>query len=206
MHIYTSAWCNKSIDFSLYQINLHASQSHTLQRHSIVFAHIHRMTATSLRMRCNSYTSHKHTVKARFSFCTSTRLRDAINRSIFHFIRSIYMHRNHIHCKDMTQSLLIYTERQQRLCIHAATNIQHSHSHWESTTQLLRTYTSVQRDKLIGFSIFWLIYMHCKYRDQNSSSSLSLMIIQRTWKLTSKWSAFIYIDQSSSSLCNLMII
>ncbi len=134
LHIYTSAWCSKSIDFSLYQINLHASQSHTLQRHDTVFAHIHRMTATSLRTRCNSYTSHTHTAKTRLSFCTFTRLRDAVNRSIFHFIRSIYMHRNHIHCKDTTQSLLIYTERQQRLCAHAATNIQHSHSYCEDTT------------------------------------------------------------------------
>ena len=61
--IYTFAWCSKSIDFSLYQIDLHASQSHTLQRHNTVFAHIHRMAATSLRMRCNSYTSHTYTLQ-----------------------------------------------------------------------------------------------------------------------------------------------
>ncbi len=60
LHIYTSAWCSKSIDFSLYQIDLHASQSHTQQKHDTVFAHIHRMTATSLRTCCNSYTSHTH--------------------------------------------------------------------------------------------------------------------------------------------------
>jgi len=118
----------------------------------------------------------------------------------------IYRRHNHIHCKDTTQSLLIYIERQQRLCAYAATNIRHSHSHCESMTQLLRTYTSVQRNKSIGFSIFWLIYMHCKYKDQNSFSSLSLMIIQWTWKLMLKWSAFIYIDQSSPSLRSLMII
>ncbi len=53
-------WCSKSINFLLYQINLHALQSHTLQRHDTVFAHIHRTTATSLRMRCNSYTSHTY--------------------------------------------------------------------------------------------------------------------------------------------------
>jgi hypothetical protein len=205
LHIYMSAWCSKLIDFSLYQINLHASQSHTLQRHDTVFAHIHRTTATSLRMRCNSYTSHIH-MKTRLSFCASTRLRDAVNRSIFRFIRSIYMRRKYIHCEDTTQSLLIYTERQQRLCAHAATNIRHSHSHCESTTQLLRTYTSVQCSKSIGFSIFWSIYIRRKYIDQNSSSSFSWMIIQQTWKLTSKWSAFIYIDQSSSSLRSLMII
>ncbi len=61
--IYTSAWCSKSIDFLLYQINLHALQSHTLQRHDTVFAHIHKTTATSLRMRCNSYTSHIYTLQ-----------------------------------------------------------------------------------------------------------------------------------------------
>ena len=53
LHIYMSTWCSKSIDFSHYQINLHASQSHTLQRHDTIFAHIHRTTATSLRMCCN---------------------------------------------------------------------------------------------------------------------------------------------------------
>jgi len=53
LHIYTSAWCSKSIDFLLYQIDLHALQLHTLRRHDIVFAHIHRTTATSLRMHCN---------------------------------------------------------------------------------------------------------------------------------------------------------
>ena len=260
LHIYTSAWCSKSINFLLYQIDLHALQSHTLQRHDTVFAHtqndsnvfahalqliyithtytakarlsfctythlcnavnlsisifwlmymrcnIHRTTATSLRTRCNSYTSHTYTAKAWLSFCASTRSWNAVNRLIFRLIESIYMHRNHIHCKDTTQSLLIYTEQQQHLCAHVATNIWHSHSYCKGMTQLLHTYTSVQRDKSIDFSIFWLIYMHCKYRDQNSFSSLSLMIIQRTQKLTSKWSAFIYIDQSSFSLCNLMII
>ncbi len=53
LHIYTFTKCSKSIDFSLYQIDVHALQSHTLQRHDTVFAHIHRTTATSLRTRCN---------------------------------------------------------------------------------------------------------------------------------------------------------
>ncbi len=57
LHIYTSVWCSKLIDFLPYQIDLHASQSHTLWRHDTIFAHIHRTTATSLRMRCNSYTT-----------------------------------------------------------------------------------------------------------------------------------------------------
>ncbi len=61
--IYTFAWYSKSIDFLSYQIDLHASQSHTLQRHDIVFAHIHRTTATSLHTRCNSYTSHIHILR-----------------------------------------------------------------------------------------------------------------------------------------------
>ncbi len=63
LRIYTSAWCSKSIGFSLNQIDVHASQSHTLRRHDTVFAHIHRTTATSLRTRCNSYTSHTHTLR-----------------------------------------------------------------------------------------------------------------------------------------------
>ncbi len=116
------------------------------------------------------------------------------------------MHCSHIHCEDMTQSLLIYTEQQQRLCAHAATNIQHSHSHCKDTTQLLHIYTSVRCSKSIDFSIFWSIYRRHKYINQNSSSSFSWMIIQWTWKLTSKWSAFIYINQSSSSSISLMII
>ncbi len=152
------------------------------------------------------YVTHTYTTKTRLSFCTSTRLCDAVNRLIFRIIRSIYMHRNHIHCKNTTQSLLIYTERQQRLCARAATNIRHSHSHCEDTTQLLHTYTSVQRSKSIDFSIFWSIYMRRKYINQNSFSSFSWVIIQRTWKFTSKWSAFIYIDQSLSSSLSLMII
>ncbi len=61
--IYTSAWCSKSIDFLLYQIDLHTLQSHTLQKHDIVFAHIHRMTATSLRTRCNLHTSYTYTLQ-----------------------------------------------------------------------------------------------------------------------------------------------
>ena len=104
------------------------------------------------------YITYIHTAKTRFSFCISTHSCDAVNRSIFRFIRSMYMHRNHIHCKNMTQSLLIYTEQQQRLCAYAATNIRHSHSHCEGTTQLLHTYTFVQRSKLINFD--FLIDLH----------------------------------------------
>ena len=63
LHIYTSAWCSKSIGFLLYQIDLHASQSHTWWRYNTVFAHIHRTTATSLCIRCNSYTSHTYTLQ-----------------------------------------------------------------------------------------------------------------------------------------------
>ncbi len=66
---------------------------------------------------------------------------------------------NHIHCKDTTQSLLIYTERQQRLCIHAATHIHHTYIHCKDMTQLLRIYTSVQRSKSINFFDF-LIDLH----------------------------------------------
>ncbi len=151
------------------------------------------------------YDIHTVIAKAWLSFCAYTHLCNAVNQSISIFWL-IYTHCNHIHCKNMTQSLLIYIEQQQRLCAHAATNIWHSHSHCKSMTQLLRIYTSVQRSKSINFSIFWLIYMRRKYIDQNSSSSFSWVIIQRTWKLTSKWSAFIYINQSSFSSLSLMII
>ncbi len=52
LHIYTSVQRSKLINFD-FLIDLHTLQIHTLQRHDIVFAHIHRITATSLRMRCN---------------------------------------------------------------------------------------------------------------------------------------------------------
>ncbi len=100
------------------------------------------------------YITYTYTAKTWFSFCTSTCLHDAVNRLIFRIIRLIYMHRKHIHCKDTIQSLLIYTEWQQRLCAHAATHIHHTHTHCEGTTQLLHIYTSVQRSKSIDFSVY----------------------------------------------------
>ncbi len=104
------------------------------------------------------YITHTYIAKTWLSFCASTDLHDAVNRSIFRFIRLIYMHCNHIHCKDTTQSLLIYTERQQRLCACATTHIHHTHTYCENMIQLLRTYTSVQRSKLINFN--FLIDLH----------------------------------------------
>ncbi len=100
------------------------------------------------------YDIHTYITKTRLSFCTFTRLQDAVNRSIFCFIRLIYMHRNHIHCKDMTQSLLIYTEQQQRLCACAATHIHHTHTHCEDTTQLLHIYMLTWCSKLIDFLLY----------------------------------------------------
>ena len=58
----------------------------------------------------------------------------------------------------MTQSLLIYTEQQQRLCACVATHIHHTHTYCKDMTQLLRIYTSVQRSKLIDFD--FLIDLH----------------------------------------------
>ena len=136
-----------------------------------------------MHIHCNSYTSHIYTAKTRLNFCTSTRLCNAVNQSIFRFIRSIYMHHNHIHCKDTTQSLLIYTERQQRLCARTATNIRHSHSHYKDTTQLLHTYTSMQCSKSIDFSIFWMIYMRWEtayWRKNRNQTLLRLKVAQRT--------------------------
>ncbi len=96
--------------------------------------------------------------QTRLSFCTSTCLHDAVNWSIFRFIRLMYMHCNHIHCEDMTQSLLIYTKWQQRLCTCVATHIHHTHIYYEDITQLLCTYTSERRSKSINFD--FLIDLH----------------------------------------------
>ncbi len=104
------------------------------------------------------YITYTYIAKTWLSFCTSTDLHIAVNQLIFCFIRLIYMHRNHIHCKDMTQSLLIYTEQQQRLCACVATHIHHTHIYCEDTTQLLHTYTSVWRSKLISFD--FLVDLH----------------------------------------------
>ena len=125
------------------------------------------------------YITHIYTAKARLSFCAHTHLCDAVNRLISIFW-SIYMRHKYIHCKNMTQSLLIYIERQQRLCTCAATNIRHSHSHCKGTTQLLRTYTSMQRSKSIDFSIFWSIYMRCKYSHCEDTTQL-LHIYMLMW-------------------------
>ena len=70
----------------------------------------------------------------------------------------MYMHCNHIHCEDITQSLLIYTEQQQRLCAYAATHIHHTHIHCKGTTQLLHIYMLMQRSKSIDFD--FLIDLH----------------------------------------------
>ncbi len=166
----------------------HSLCSYT-QNNSNVFAHALQLI----------YITHIHIAKARLSFYASTRLRDAVNRSIFRFIRLIYMHRNHIHCKDMTQSLLIYTERQQRLCACAATNIRHSHSYCKGTTQLLRIYTSVQRSKLIDFN--FLIDLHMLQYTQNDSNvfAYALQLIYITHTYTAKtWFSFC----ASTRLCD----
>jgi len=118
------------------------------QNDSNVFAHTLQLI----------YITYIYIAKTRLSFCTFTYSCDAVNRSIFRFIRSMYMHRNHIHCKDMTQSLLIYTEQQQRLCAHVATYIHHIHIHCKDTTQLLHIYTLVWCSKLINFN--FLINLH----------------------------------------------
>ncbi len=119
------------------------------QNNSNVFAHMLQLI----------YNIHTVIAKTRLSFCTSTCLCNVVNQSIFRFIKLIYMHCNHIYCKDMTQSLLIYTEWQQRLCAHAATHIRHTHIHCEGMTQLLRIYTLVWCSKSIDFFDF-LIDLH----------------------------------------------
>ncbi len=69
---------------------------------------------------------------------------------------SIYMHCKHIHCENMTQSLLIYTEWQQRLCVHAAIHIHHTYIHCKDTTQLLHIYTSAFFFSSLSACSLWL--------------------------------------------------
>ena len=114
------------------------------QNDSNVFAHMLQFI----------YITHTYTAKTWSSFCAFTRLHDAVNRSIFRFIRSIYTHRNHIHCKDTTQSLLIYIKQQQRLCTHIATHIHYIHIHCKDMIKLLHIYTSAWCNKSIDFSLY----------------------------------------------------
>ena len=81
------------------------------------------------------YDIHTVTAKTRLSFCAHTHLCNAVNQSISIFW-SIYMRRKN----DQTDS----------------------HSHCKDTTQLLRTYTSVQRSKSIDFD--FLINLHASQR------------------------------------------
>ncbi len=100
------------------------------------------------------YNIHIHITKTWFSFCTSTHLHNAVNWSIFCFIRSIYMHCNHICSKNMTQSLLIYTEWQQRLCACVVTHIHHTHIYCEDMTQLLCIHKLAWCSKSIDFLLY----------------------------------------------------
>ncbi len=121
----------------------HSLCSYT-QNDSNVFAHMLQLI----------YITHIYTAKTWFSFCTSTDLCNAVNRLIFCFIKSIYMHCNHIHDEDMTQFLLIYTEWQQRLCACAATHIHHTYIHCKDMTQLLCIYRLAWCSKSIDFSLY----------------------------------------------------
>ncbi len=91
------------------------------------------------------YNIHTYTAKAWFSFCTHTDRCDAVNRSIFRIFKSIYMQRNHIQSSNSA----LFTRW---------AHIQHTHIYCEGTIQLLHTYTSVQRSKLIDFD--FLIDLH----------------------------------------------
>ncbi len=136
LRTYTSVWRSKSINFD-FLIDLHTLQIHTLWRHDT--ERQQRLCVHALQLIYNIYTV---IAKARLSFCTHTHLCNAVNQSISIFW-SIYIHRKYIHCKNMTQTLLIYTEQQQRLCACAATYIHHTHTHCKDTTQLLHIYTLV---------------------------------------------------------------
>jgi len=65
-----------------------------------------------------------------------------------------YMHCKYMHCKYMIQSLLIYTEQQQRLCAYVVTHIHYTHIHYKDTTQFLHIYMSVWCSKLIDFLLY----------------------------------------------------
>ncbi len=145
------------------------------------------------------YITYIYIAKTWFSFCTFTHLHDAVNRSIFRFIRSIYMHCNHIHCKDTTQSSLIYTEQQQRLYAHVATHIHHTYIHCKDMTQLLHIYTSVQRSKSIDFRFIRLIYMHCNHIHCKNTTQFSLIYTEQQQRLCT----YVATDQQwNSSVCN----
>ncbi len=113
--------------------------AHT-QKNSKVFAYMLQFT----------YNIHTYIAKTWLSFCAYTDRCDAVNRLIFHIFRSIYMQRNHIQSSNSA----LFT---------CWAHIQHTHIYCKDTTQLLRTYTLIQCSKSIEFSIFWLIYMHCKH-------------------------------------------
>ena len=155
MHIYIFVQHSKLINFD-FLINLHALQIYTLQKHDIVSVCSYTQNnsnvfAYTLQL---IYIIYTYIAKTWLSFCAFTCSYDAVNQSIFRFIKSMYMHCNHIHCKNMTQSLLIYTERQQHLCAYAATHIHHIHIYCEDTTQLLHIYMLVWCSKLIDFSLY----------------------------------------------------
>ncbi len=118
---------------------------------ALKLTHTQNVFAYMLQLIYDIYT---YTAKTRLSFYAYTDRRDAVNQLIFRIFRSIYMHRNHIHCEDMIQSLLIYIEQWQRFCAHVATHIHHTHIHCEGTTQLLHIYRLAQCSKSIDFSYF----------------------------------------------------
>jgi len=65
-------------------------------------------------------------------------IRRACNESIENSIQK-QIDRLQSQTNNKLKSLLIYTERQQRFCAHAATHIHHTYTYCEGTTQLLRT-------------------------------------------------------------------
>ncbi len=92
------------------------------------------------------------------------------------------MHCNHIHCKNMIQSLLIYTERQQRLCACVATHIHHTHIHCKGTIQLLHIYTLMWCSIFFFFikcmqSMTMILSRRCMYAKLHVIWSKSLLYI-----------------------------
>jgi hypothetical protein len=96
LRTYRQTWCSKSIDFSHYQIDLHASQSHTLRKHDTVLLiyteqqrRLYACAATNIR---HSHSHCKDTIQL-LRIYTSVQCSKSIDFSIFW---SIYMRRKYV--------------------------------------------------------------------------------------------------------------
>ncbi len=127
------------------------------QKNSNVFVYMLQLT----------YNIYTYTAKAWLSFCAHTNRCDAVNQSIFRIFRLIYMQRNH-------------TQSSNSALFTCWAHIQHIHIYCEDTTQLLRTYTLMQRSKSINLLIFWSTYIHHKYI--HCEDTIQSLLIYTEWQ------------------------